>query len=497
MKRFVFRREELPATEITKKEIESKINNDVNRRINFLNRKKIMHDNLHGIIDNQLRLMFSEESYQDMKQYIDVSSNLARRVLKEISSVYSESPQRVVSPKANDKRYQEITGSEMGFDINQKMSRANFLLNGLNDLIFQAAQVGDVIDFHTYTPDMVTVFENPDNPTVLDAILIEDFYYDDKGEKQEQWIFWSPTRHFVIDKDMEIRHVVGNEEMVSPFRDINIVTGKFYPFLDVHNSSRENCFWDTTTGTDLFEGTKLIALQNTFRNFMIPMQFKQIAVQVTGVDENRKITKSNQIKSPLHVFESNGQISVLDWQSNILQLGESIQNTMFGVAGNYGISQENFKLTTQAQSGFARMVAKERLNELREEQKKVWRNAESGVFDLVRAVNNLYGVKPISDSAKFSVDFADASNPQDPLEEIQVIKQRLELGVINLLQVIKQSNPDIETDEEAEEFLKKNIEIRNSLKAKYNLDFTFLDNKGDSNGQGNSQAGTRFANFAS
>jgi len=494
MPNYVFRREELPASEINIKEIAARITNDSQRRATFLERKKIMRDEMRSIIDRQLYLMFSEESYSDMRNYIDVSNNVARRVLREISTVYKSPPDRTVIPKAGEKRYGEITDSNTGFNINGKMLKSNYLLNGLNDLIIQIAVLGDFIDYHIYTPDMVTVFENPDNPSELDALLIEDYFIDDKGNKVTQYIFWSPTRHFIVDKDYNIRNITGNEEMVNPFRDINIKTGMFYPFVNYHNTERENSFWDEHSGTDLFEGTKLIAIQNTFRNLMIPMQFKQLAVKVNTVDDGKSM-KSNQVKSPLHILTANGDISVLDWQSNITQLGESIQNTLFGIAGNYGISQENFKLTAQAQSGFARMIAKERLTELREEQVEIWRDIETEVFDCVREVNNLYGFKGIVDTAKFSIDFAEIKNFEDPLIELNIIKQKLELGLINLYDIVKKENPDIKTDEEADEFIRENIELRNSLKSRFGFDFSSITGGQNATGAGGEARTKEQSNF--
>ena len=489
-KRYVYRREEIPATEIQLKEMQIHCKNDMQRRIDFLKRKHIMEDRLLPLVDSELGLMFTRESYEDMRPYIDVSNNVARRVLREISTVYKESPQRTITPKGAEKSYEAITGSEEGFDLDARFSKANYLLNGLNDLIFQASFLGELIDLHTLTPDMVTVFENPDNPTVLDALMIEDNYLNEKGEKQTQWIFWSPTRHFIVDGQWRVKTIQDNPEMLNPYRDVNIVLGTFYPFFAVHASARENCFWDVNSGTDLFKGTLLVALQNTFRNFMIPMQFKQIAVKVNGIDTQGGAPapiKSNQIKSPQHVFTSNGDITVLDWQSNIEALGNTIEKTIFGIAGNYGISAENFKLTAAATSGFARLISKERLNELRGEQKKIWRGAESDCFETVGAVVETYdtGFPNIPESAKFSVDFAEDRLIEDPQAAIALTKQRLEMGLTNLLDVIKDENPDITTDEEAEAYLKENIRIRNDLRTKYNIDFTFNDNQqqGANNGK--------------
>lgn len=471
MAKFIFRRDEIDAFKITEKEIKAKVMADLDRRVQFGERKNILKDHMKPIIDKQLSYMFSQDTYQDMRPYIDVTNNLMRRVIREISNVYSEEPARMITPKSAQKRFEE-TIAEINY--NEKLARGNYLLNGMNDLLFQVVTLGGGIDINILTPDMITVFENQDNPTVLDAVLIEDYYYDAAGTKITQWIYWSPTRHFIVDKDFKIRSVDGNEGLENPYRAINIMTDHFYPFVDVHASDRENCFFDAYTGMDLVEATKLIAIQSTFRNFMIPMQFKQIAVKMQGVDEGKTL-KNNQVKSPQHILTGNGDMQVLDWQSDLKQIGEQIQNQIFAVASNYGISAENFKLSAAPVSGFARMVAKERLMEIREEQIKIWRTVEERLFDAIRTANNLYSIgNQIPESAKFAIDFAEPRGIEDPMAMIQIVKEKMQLGIINLLQVIKDENPDLKTDDDAEEFLNKNIEIRNRLSRRFGFNFDEL-----------------------
>lgn len=465
MPKFPFRREELPATELTLSEIETYIKKDSDRRVKFLKRKKILRDELKSIVDSELSLMFSRETYEDMRLYIDVSNNLMRRVIREISTLYSDEHERTVTPKSNQKIYEEIIGDE-GISLNDKLRRSNYLLNGLNDLVFQVAVPADYIDINCLTPDKVIVIENQDNPVIVDALLIEDCYTDRFGRETKQYIFWSPTRHFIIDENFRAKTVDGNDQMINPYREINIQTGEFHPFVFAHNSDREESFWDTYSGDDLVEATKLIAIKNTFLYFMFPMQFKQIAIQM-NTDDGVSI-KSNQIKSPLHVMTTNGAMQTLDWQSNLQQLSQTIQDKLFMVAGNYGISSENFKLMATATSGFARMVAKERLNEIRKEQIPNWRKIESGLFGAIRAGVNLYGIKrPIADTAKFSIDYKEPEFVNDPASDLDVKERKIELGILNPLDLIKEENPDIKTDEEAEEVLNSNIQIKNRIKSRF------------------------------
>jgi hypothetical protein len=259
--------------------------------------------------------------------------------------------------------------------------------------------------------------------------------------------------------------------MLNPYAEQNITQNAFYPFVNVHASDRENSFWDRYTGRDLIDATKLVAIQSTFRNFMIPMQFKQLSVKMQGVDERQGTTKSNQIKSPLDILTTNGEAQVLDWQSNLTQIGEQIQNQIFAIASNYGISSENFKLTAQAVSGFARKVARERLDEIREEQIKIWRRAEEQVFEAIKWATIVYQLNPIPEAAKLTVDFAEPKEIEDEQAVIEVQKEKLMLGVISLLDLVKQENPDVKTDEEAEEMLRKNLDVKRRLTSRFGLNF--------------------------
>jgi len=477
MSHFAFSRETLPGTEISDEEIKAVLQDDISRRQFSLIRKRIISDDLKPIIDQDLSVMFDLETYEDMRYYIDTSNNLMRRITKELSDVYREEHQRTITPKASEKRYGDITGGDEGmFSINQRLNRANFLLNGLNDLVFQIHVFGDHIDLGILTPDQITVFENPDNPSVIDAIAIEDSFRDVDGAIKRQWVFWSPTRHFIIDENYRKVSVPGNEEMISPYRDLNIQNESFFPFVPVHSADRDGCFFDENTGSDLIEATKLICIQNTFLNFMFPMQFKQISVQANSTDDGTSF-KNNQVRSPLHILQTNGDMKVLDWQSDITKLNDNIERKLYQVAGNYGISAENFKLMANAQSGFARMIAKERLLEIRQDQIKIWRKVEANLFKAITAANNFYQVGPkISETSKFSIDYTEKHAISDPKEELEITQKEIDMGITSLVAVVKQRNPDLKTDKQAEEFIQKNIDTKNRLKSRFGLgDISFDD----------------------
>lgn len=461
-------REFFPSLQITEQEIKVKVQVDMDRRMRFKERVKILEDNLKEIIDSRLALMFDLESYNDMRNYIDVSNNLMRRVIRETSTLYCDEHERTVTPQAQQKTYEEVIGPE-GLDLNTRLAKYQYELNGLNDLLIKIEGAGGELDLTKITPDQVTVFENPINPLMLDALVIEDCYTDTDGQKKRRWIFWSPTRHFLLDDQFRKIAVLDNPEMVNPYWRVNTEQEVFYPFIGLHNGEREKCFWDQFTGTDLVEATKTIAIKNTFLYFMFPMQFKQIAAK--GTFDDKSEFKNRQIKSPLHILKSNQELTVLDWQSSLKQLDECVQGQLFQVASNHGISAENFKLTAVETSGFARMISKERLLEIRKDQVPTWRRFEEELFDGSRVAIDLYDLRKekISPTAKFGIDYTEPQFIEDPAAELDLQEKKIELGLINPLDLIKQENPDIKTDEEAEAILVRNIQIRNRIRSRLGL----------------------------
>lgn len=462
--------------------IKAKISADLDRKIKFRERLNILHDSLKPVVLSQLAYMFSPETFEDMKNYVDVSNNLAKRICSELSIVYKEEPNRKVTPKSPDKRYQEI---QTQMRLNDKMGRVNFYLNGLNDLILFPAIYGNRIDLNILTPDKVTVFEDEDDPTMIEALAIEDFYYNEQGKKITLYYFWSPLEHYILDENFNKQYVFGNEQGLNPYWEFNKDRQShcFYPFIAAHNTPRCHSFWDETTGMDLFEATKSIAIKNSFIYFMFPMQFKQMAIQNEGIDTGQQSVKNPQIKSPLHVMQTNGQTQVLDWQSQLVQLKEIVESQLYQVGSNYGISAENFKLTAVETSGFARMIAKERLLEIRANQVKNYREIEAQIFLSSAIANNLYQLgSEISESSKFSIDFKEPGFPSDPSMELDVLQKKISLGMTNILDEIKKQNPDIKTDDEAEAELDRNIQIRNKVQSKFSGLISFQSqsvNRGD------------------
>lgn len=477
------------------------------RKLASYRRRMVLQDDFKYQVEGRLRELFVDVSYQQIVKYTDVGQNLFQRLVKEISLVYQREPERTVDPKADMERYEEIV-QDCKLDL--ALARANFLLNGLNDLVLMVTVMGRSLGISILTPDNVTVMCNSSDPTVVEAVIIEEREYNESQQISESsYIFWSPTRHFTfrVDKN-DSRSIVKfsvNEGDVNPYIERNVAENAFHPFVFAHASYRDNSFWDKRTGNALYETTMLVALQNTFKNFMVPQQFKQLAVKMSNKADGAFI--NDQVNNPLHIFQTNGDMVVLDWQSAIDKLDLVIQNKAAQVANDYGVSAEQLKLQSSAESGFARLVAKERVYELRDEQIKMWRISEEELYQAFRAANNLYLTEDfspeesgleiekapvMSEDGEFSIDFPEPKTLVDPMQDLAVKEKKISMGILSPIDVMMAENPDITTREEAmqkfEQNLKERDMVENTLGA---LRAPTLDETGNpkNRGQKTAQAG--------
>lgn len=469
-------REMTPESVYTDEEILAAVQDkdDIARKTRAYQRKQALNDNLRSIIDAELRAMFVDVSYQQIRKYLDASQNLYLRTMKEISLVYQREPERKLEDgdTRQQKRLDEIV-QEQKLDL--ALARANFLLNGLNDLILQPMVIGEAMSLAIFTPDQVTVLGNAMDPSIPEAIVFEEKVVKD-GIQHAVYTFWSPTRHFKLIPDPlnngRYQRYAVNPDNLNPFFEMNLKEGAFFPFVFAHASYRDFGFWDENTNTSLLSATILIALQNTFKNFMVPQQFKQVAVKNALQGEGSWI--NDQVSNPLHIFQTNGDITVLDWQSAIDKLDVVIQNKVAQAANDYGISAEQMKLQTSAQSGFARIVAKERIYELRDAQIKYWRITERELYHANRAANNLYlttnfetgrpsGVTELPKDVTFTIDFAEPKMLIDPMEDLNVKQKKIDMGLVSPVELIMAENPDLDSRDKALQKYLENIKDRDLI----------------------------------
>ena len=109
-------------------------------------------------------------------------------------------------------------------------------------------------------------------------------------------------------------------------------------------------------------------------------------------------------------------------------------------------------------SGRALRIRNRALTEIREEQKPFYSDAEIELFKKTRVINNVHlKDKKIAESATMEIDYAEMDIPDDPAEEREIWKGKLQDGLITLGQFYQHFNPDVKDEREAEDKIIANL----------------------------------------
>jgi hypothetical protein len=176
---------------------------------------------------------------------------------------------------------------------------------------------------------------------------------------------------------------------------------------------------------------------------------------------------NGQILDPLSILTLNGdntEISVLDMQSNYEQLHRVITELGNELAINYGISPNQFRMTSQVSSGFALQMENIRLDRNTFEQQQEFKGYERELFNMIRLVSEYYS-KKIDDT--FNIDFKEPFYPTDKTTSTQNNKELIDLGLISSVEILMNENPDL-TEAEAIIKVKNNLSARNEMLQRIN-----------------------------
>jgi len=334
------------------------------------------------------------------------------------------------------------------------MTQANRYLNALNDVVLQVGW-----DDAKAIPRLMLRVPHKTEITYEDGeVKAVSYFVKRLDNKTERWAYWSDTEHYYIEKEGNISKVVAvddNPEMINPFKKL--------PFIFMHNGFRDESFFDCYSGDDLTNGTLDLSVHRTFLNHIIKSQsFKQLVGKGDRIDG-----LNGQILDPLSILTLNGdntEISVLDMQSNYEQLHRVITELGNELAINYGISPNQFRMTSQVSSGFALQMENIRLDRNTLEQQTEFKGYERELFNMIRLVSEYYS-KKIDDT--FNIDFKEPFYPTDKTTSTQNNKELIDLGLISSAEILMNENPDL-TEAEAIIKVKNNLSARNEMLQRIN-----------------------------
>ena len=425
-------------------DIRSTINSNGSRLGKFSKRYQMYNDNYNDQVVSKLGQIYRAFAQLKLDVQINDNNNIYKQVINATSNVYSFGVDRTFESDDAKDLYNELR-------IDKTMAQANKYMNAFNDVLVQVSwdSKKEQPKIMLRLPHQTEVGYNQGEVEWV-AYFVEMV---GKDNDTERWAYWSESEHFYIDKsngEEKIVAVEDNEEMINPFGTL--------PFVYLHNGWRDESFWDSYTGDDLTGGTIDMAVHLTFLNHIIKTQsFKQLVGKGDNVGE-----LLGQVLDPLSILTLTGQnteISVLDLQSNYDQLHKVAQELANNLAISYGVSPSQFRMTSQASSGFALQMENLKLDRFTLEQQADFKMYEKELFTLIGQVSEYYGQ---TIAGEMTVDFVEPNYPASQSDQLDIDIKAIDLGLTSPHKVLMRDNPDL-TEEEARVDVDDNINARNEM----------------------------------
>ncbi len=469
----------------------AKLLSDQQRRSKSEKRLDIYRDDWKLHLKHAIDQQFSPKTRDKIKQMIDDSVNIPKRIINDISLVYQKEAKRAFisgedDSAKEDENYKKVIA---GIPTDIIMQEVNRLTNLLNETLVYIVPRNGKIEYDILTPDQVEVFQDDEDPTKPVAILFFQTSVDTVHDTAVRKIYWDVFgNHIIFDEnDQEV------ERMVNPYKDPNNSERTILPFVIFHKNYPKCDIWERTSGDDLFSAAIQIGVLLTYLNYSLKTNsFKQS--WMTGI--RKKDVPASIVFDQLYPLmnpNTDGKFGTLDFTVEFEKMLNAIIGKIAMIANNWGLSLDNFKLTISAQSGFALRIKNFGLEKVVIEQKKFYRFYENELFQVTRIVNNTaFSKNKIKDEGNFVIDFADLLFPLDPEENRKQWGFDLKLGAKNILMYIMDVNPDIKDAKSAEAFLIENVRINKEVAGKAGIDIdSILDallQTGGSAGGGSPQA---------
>jgi len=416
---------------------------ETNRLIKFKRRYDMYNDNFDDQVISKLGKIYRAFAQLKLDVQLNTNNNLYKQIVNAISNVYSFGVTRTIDNDDLAELYNTLR-------IDKTMTQANRFVNAFNDVILQVGW-----DFNKEQPKLLIRLPHLTEVDFGDSEVQSVMYFVEMiDKKRERWAFWSNEEHYYIERGVgedKIVAVEDNDEMENPFGVL--------PFVFMHNGWRDVQFWDAFTGDDLTNGTIDMAVHLTFLNHIIKTQsFKQLVGKGDNVGE-----LLGQVLDPLSILTLTGQnteISVLDMQSNYEQLHNVVQELANNLAISYGVSPQQFRMSSQASSGFALQMENMKLDRFTVEQQQDFKDYEKELFELIKVVSEEYG-KSYGD-ASILVDFTEPNYPSSEQEQLTIDQQSIDLGLTKPQAILMRENPDL-SEEDARVLVDDNLNARNEM----------------------------------
>jgi hypothetical protein len=352
-----------------------------------------MYDNdWVDLLRKEIKAQFHEKTYPNVVKMLDTSMNIFRRIVREICTVYREPGERKIKDASENvqKDFEEFIGKML---IDQTMQVAHRYAKAATCSFILVRRVTNEerLILRVLTPDQVYVEVDADDPTKMTLFAYVADITDSKGKKKSIWTAYTDDERWFCD---DAGRILTQDKLIEAFgaeRAAEIIAAEFkniyelIPAVAFPSEFQIRDFWNDNWNRDAADANKMIGLLTTYENYLVKTQsFKQIVLTVDEISESLK----DGVLDPLFpiILKGQGQANTLDLNTALESIDQVIRGKVAGIANNYGISQENFTLTTQAASGFSLKIANQSLQDIRSSDIPLCSSIERALYRIIAKV---------------------------------------------------------------------------------------------------------------
>lgn len=443
---------------------------DQDRRVAMARRVELLNDDVERTLREECSRIFSRERRARLDKLIRLGGaiNLFRRIVDEVARpVYSPPPLRTIYRSGDDAglRGDRRPGPDQGdylalareCRLDAKLSLAARLVYAANACalgVRYSERLGLILD--VLAPSEFSVIPDPDDPTGAPLALMYQLSPSNRREDQA-WAYWDADEAFVLDargRRYDIADAAGN-----PVKTLTAANGHpgILPFVVVHRSEHNGCYWDNTGGQDIANGQRAIGvLVGLMLNLLKTQGHQQLAMtNGSGMIPQTEGLSPDQLLDPESaVISSEGSLSVLYTPTPIDHFARAIDILSSTIGANHGLTRDRMNQTGQPNADMAGLL------ERRAEAIVRFADAEQLLFDVMRVVSRAHPRYSISDDARLLVDYAEISTKVERSKVLDVWEREIAMGLRNPYDCIREDQPEIRDDDEARAEITRNAEAR-------------------------------------
>jgi hypothetical protein len=414
------------------------------RREEIAQRVRLYNDD--GLTDFEALIenVFEDKTVQDQrKKLIKVATeqNVTRRIVDEVASLYDKPAVRTLSDEAESKRFH---AEEKRVNLHEIMQEAHRLLQLCNDvLVWQFASADKKTKLRVVTPDCFDAIPHPDDATVMAGVLIDRTPVAITAtniESLPHYEIWDDTFRYLLNKKGELVDKFGRPIGEPEEHGLGRIPGVL-----LHKREPSDRLLDCRAGRDIISAHLGCGLLNIMIMRLSKSQGERQPVlkgNLASVAAGQRMDGETPIALPPEVT-----LDMLDSRTDAGHYLTVKKDKLINVGQRYGLSYEQltYQESSDTASGKAYTARREKLTELRGEQRRRAQKNEGEVVSLMGF-----------DANDMKVDHSEQALPQDAIEEMDLLERKMSKGLDSPQAYLKRKDPDLD-DDAAEALIKKNL----------------------------------------